>query len=94
MARTPLHTTYPSRTTRAVTSVLARTIGREPDAANIGVLAAALSSRVTPELFWGPAGSGKSLHALGVPYASPATDQELADELWEVSERLTEVSFL
>ncbi|MRG58397.1 SDR family NAD(P)-dependent oxidoreductase [Agromyces sp. CFH 90414] len=94
MARTPLHTTYPSAVTRVVTGMLARTIGRDPEPADIGILAAALSTEVTPDLFWGPIGSRRNPHAIGVPYARPAKDRALGAALWSASETLTGVSFL
>ncbi|GAA1830823.1 oxidoreductase [Agromyces salentinus] len=94
MARTPLHTTYPSRATRAATGILARVIGREPEPADIGVLAAALSDGVSPQLFWGPGGSKANPYAVGVPYARRATDLRSAVELWDASERLTGVRYL
>ncbi|MET4159257.1 SDR family NAD(P)-dependent oxidoreductase [Agromyces sp. PvR057] len=94
MARTPLHTTYPTALTRAATRTLAKVIGRDPEPASVGILAAALSTQVTPELFWGPAGSRRHPDALGTPYASPATDHALAAELWSVSENLTGIAYL
>ena len=94
MARTPLHTTYPSALTRAATGTLARVIGRDAEPAAIGILAAALSTQVTPELFWGPAGSKRHPDALGTPYASPATDHAVAAELWSTSEDLTGLAYL
>ncbi|MDR6906063.1 NAD(P)-dependent dehydrogenase (short-subunit alcohol dehydrogenase family) [Agromyces sp. 3263] len=94
MARTPLHATYPSAVTRAVTATLARVIGRDPEPAAVGILAAALSTQATPELFWGPAGSKRHPDALGSPYASPATDHASAAALWSRSEDLTGLAYL
>lgn len=94
MARTPLHATYPSALTRAVTATLARVIGRDPEPADIGILAAALSMQATPELFWGPAGSKRHPDVLGSPYASPATDHASAAALWSRSEDLTGLAYL
>ena len=94
MARTPLHSTYPSAITRAVTAVLARGIGREPGPAGVGVLAAAVSPEVSPDWFWGPVGSRSAPDVRGVPFAAIATDQALRTALWETSERLTGVRFL
>lgn len=94
MARTPLHATYPSAFTRAVTATLARVIGRDAEPAAIGILAAALSTQVMPELFWGPTGSKRRPDALGAPYAALATDHVVAAELWRASEALTGLAYL
>ena len=94
MARTPLHATYPSAVTRAVTALLARAVGREPEAADIGILAAAVSPDAAPDWFWGPAGSTTTPDARGVPFARVTTDRDLRTALWEASERLTGVRFL
>lgn len=89
MARTPLHSTYPSAATRIVTGVLARVIGREPEPADIGILTAALSPHAHPSLFWGPAGSRSHPHALGAPFTPAAMDPAAAASLWTASEQLT-----
>jgi NAD(P)-dependent dehydrogenase (short-subunit alcohol dehydrogenase family) len=89
MARTPLHATYPSAATRAVTRIVAGVIGREPEPADIGVLTASLHPDARPELFWGPAGSKTSPDARGERFRTRATDPAAAAALWEISERLT-----
>jgi NAD(P)-dependent dehydrogenase (short-subunit alcohol dehydrogenase family) len=89
MARTPLHGTYPSATTRAVTALLARAIGREPEPADAGILAAATAANVTPDLFWGPVGSRTRPDVEGVPFAPVATDARAAVALWNASMALT-----
>ncbi|MCU4746875.1 MULTISPECIES: SDR family NAD(P)-dependent oxidoreductase [unclassified Streptomyces] len=91
MARTPLHTTYPSAVTRVATAVAARVIGRDPGPAAVAVLTAAASAQVDPRLFWGPAGSHTRPDALGVPFAAVATDRSAARRLWSASVRLTGV---
>ncbi|WP_051639862.1 SDR family NAD(P)-dependent oxidoreductase [Cellulomonas sp. URHE0023] len=94
MARTPLHATYPSAATRAVTALVARAIGREPEPADVGVLAAALSPDVSTDRFWGPTGSRSAPDALGVPFAPVAADRSRRVALWETSARLTDVRVL
>jgi NAD(P)-dependent dehydrogenase (short-subunit alcohol dehydrogenase family) len=94
MARTPLHSSYPSAVTRAITGLLARVIGREPDAAAVGILAAALSAEAEPQLFWGPTGAKTRPDAVGVPFVPRATDPADAAALWDASMRLTGVSYL
>ncbi|WP_162236442.1 SDR family NAD(P)-dependent oxidoreductase [Frigoribacterium sp. Leaf263] len=94
MARTPLHTTYPSAATRILTSAVARVIGRDPEPADIGVLTAALSAQATPTLFWGPAGSKTAPDAVGQPFAAVATDPATAAALWSKSEQLSGVGIL
>ena len=76
------------------TDMLARAIGREPEAADVGVLAAAVSPDASPDWFWGPAGSTTTPDARGVPFARVTTDRALRAALWEASERLTGVRFL
>lgn len=94
MARTPLHGTYPSATTRAVTALLARAIGREPEPADVGILAAAAAATVTPDLFWGPVGSKTRPDVEGVPFAPAATDESAAIALWNASMALTRRRYL
>jgi NAD(P)-dependent dehydrogenase (short-subunit alcohol dehydrogenase family) len=94
MARTPLHATYPSAVTRTVTALAARAIGREPEAAAVGILAAALSPDASTDRFWGPTGSRSAPDALGVPFAPVTTDRSRRVALWETSARLTEVPVL
>lgn len=94
MARTPLHATYPSAATRILTRVIARTIGREPEPATIGVMTAALNPKADPDLFWGPAGSKTVPDALGEPFKPIATDLSTATALWRASERLTGIHIL
>jgi NAD(P)-dependent dehydrogenase (short-subunit alcohol dehydrogenase family) len=94
MARTPLHATYPSAATRVLTRVVAGVIGREPEPADIGVLAATLHPDARPELFWGPAGSRTTPYAQGEKFRTNATDPAAAVALWEISERLTETRML
>lgn len=96
MARTPLHSTYPSRATRILTAIVAQAIGRVPEAAAVGVLAAAASSspHMNPDLFWGPAGSKKTPVALGVPFASIAAETVIGQDLWSISTTLTGIGFL
>ncbi|MDR6970775.1 SDR family NAD(P)-dependent oxidoreductase [Leifsonia shinshuensis] len=89
MARTPLHTTYPSVATRVMTRIIAGAIGREPGPADVGVLTAALHPDASPELFWGPTGSKTHPDAVGDWFKPVATDLGAAVSLWEVSERLT-----
>jgi NAD(P)-dependent dehydrogenase (short-subunit alcohol dehydrogenase family) len=91
MARTPLHATYPSAATRAATALVAHAIGREPEPAAVGILAAALSPETSPDRFWGPTGSRSAPDALGVPFAPVARDRSLRVALWEASARLTDV---
>jgi len=93
MARTPLHTTYPSAATRILTTAIARVIGREPEPADIGILTAALHPDADPDLFWGPTGSTTTPDALGQPFAPLATDPNTAATLWDLSEQLTGISF-
>ncbi|MFK4837050.1 SDR family NAD(P)-dependent oxidoreductase [Microbacterium sp. ZW T2_14] len=93
MARTPLHGTYPSATTRAVTALLARAIGREPEPADAGILTAATGT-VTPDLFWGPVGSKTRPDIEGVPFAPVATDERAADRLWNASMALSTRRYL
>lgn len=94
MARTPLHTTYPSAATRLLTGVIARAIGRESDPANVGVMTAALHPNADPDLFWGPVGSKTAPDALGEPFKPIATDLATGTALWNTSERLTGIRFL
>ena len=94
MARTPLHATYPSAVTRTVTRLLAHAIGREPEPAAVGILAAALSADVSTDRFWGPTGSRSAPDALGVPFAPVARDRGSRVALWETSARLTDVRVL
>jgi NAD(P)-dependent dehydrogenase (short-subunit alcohol dehydrogenase family) len=94
MARTPLHATYPSAVTRAVTALVARAIGRDAEPADVGILAAALSPDASPDRFWGPSGSRSAPDALGVPFAPVAGDRDLRSALWELSARLTEARVL
>jgi len=94
MARTPLHTTYPSAITRVLTSAVARVIGRDAGPADIGVLAAALNTEAAPELFWGPVGSKTTPDALGVPFAAAASDPAAAAALWSKSEQLSDIGIL
>lgn len=96
MARTPMHSTYPSRITRLVTKTLARIVGRDPQAAAVGILGAAASDStdLTPTLFWGPTGSSTHPDALGVPFADVATDAVSARDLWARSAELTGVDVL
>jgi NAD(P)-dependent dehydrogenase (short-subunit alcohol dehydrogenase family) len=94
MARTPLHSTYPSAATRILTAAVARIIGRGPEPADIGILTAALHPDADPELFWGPTGSTTTPDALGQPFAPVATDPSTAAALWDVSEQLTGITFL
>jgi NAD(P)-dependent dehydrogenase (short-subunit alcohol dehydrogenase family) len=94
MARTPLHTTYPSAVTRAVTALVARAVGREPEPAAVGVLAAALSPDVSTDRFWGPTGSRSAPDALGVPFAPVVADRARRVALWETSARLTDLRAL
>ena len=94
MARTSLHTTYPSAVTRTVTALLAHAIGREPEPAAVGILAAALSPDVSTDRFWGPTGSRSAPDALGVPFAPVAMDRDRRVDLWETSARLTDLPVL
>jgi NAD(P)-dependent dehydrogenase (short-subunit alcohol dehydrogenase family) len=94
MARTPMHATYPSAVTRTATALLARAIGREPEAADVGILTAALSPDASTDHFWGPTGSRSAPDALGVPFAPVAGDRDLRLALWELSARLTDVGLL
>jgi NAD(P)-dependent dehydrogenase (short-subunit alcohol dehydrogenase family) len=94
MARTGLHTTYPSAVTRTVTALVARAVGRDPEPADVGILAAALSPDATTDRFWGPTGSRSAPDALGVPFAPVAGDRERRIALWEASARLTDVQLL
>ncbi len=94
MARTPLHTTYPSRAMRLATKLAAKVIGRDPEAAAVAVIAAAASTQVNPRLFWGPTGSRSHPDVLGVPFAAIATDKSAAEQLWAASARLTGVDYL
>lgn len=94
MARTPLHATYPSATTRVLTRVVARAIGRDPEPADVGILTAALHADATPALFWGPTGSKTSPDALGQPFAAVASDPATAAALWSKSEQLSGVAYL
>jgi NAD(P)-dependent dehydrogenase (short-subunit alcohol dehydrogenase family) len=94
MARTPLHESYPSAVTRAVTALVARAVGREAEPADVGILAAALSPDASPDWFWGPSGSRSAPDALGVPFAPVAMDRDRRAALWELSARLTETSVL
>ena len=93
MARTPLHSTYPSAATRAITTALVRAVGRDPLPAAVGILAAATMPEATPDLFWGPAGSKTRPDAVGAAFAPVASDAELAVTLWDASEHLTGVAF-
>lgn len=94
MARTPMHATYPSPVVRTVTQALATAIGREPEPAAVAVLAAALSPAVTPDRFWGPAGSRTDPDAMGVEFATKATDRASGDQLWAFSSDATGVRYL
>ena len=94
MARTPLHGTYPSTTTRVATKVIAKVIGRDSDAAAVAVLTAAASPQVDPQLFWGPAGSKSHPEVVGVPFTASATDVRAAAKLWATSARLSGVDYL
>ncbi len=94
MARTPLHTTYPSPATRLATRLAAGLVGRDPEPAAIAILTAAASTQVDPQLFWGPTGSRSHPDVLGVPFAAIATDRLAADRLWAASARLTGVEYL
>ncbi|MBF4575478.1 SDR family NAD(P)-dependent oxidoreductase [Frondihabitans sp. VKM Ac-2883] len=94
MARTPLHATYPSATTRVLTSAVARVIGRDPEPADIGVLTAALNPEATPALFWGPVGSKTAPDALGLPFAAAASNSAPAAALWSKSEQLSDIRIL
>ncbi|WP_211718098.1 SDR family NAD(P)-dependent oxidoreductase [Nocardiopsis sp. MG754419] len=91
LARTPMHTTYPSHMTRLATRAIAAVIGRDPEPAAAPVLAAAASHRVHPGLFWGPVGSRSHPDVLGVAFVPPATDTSAAARLWTTSTRLTGV---
>ncbi|WP_380156133.1 SDR family NAD(P)-dependent oxidoreductase [Kineococcus sp. R86509] len=93
MARTPLHTSYPSPLTRWATKLAATLIGRDPEPAAVAVLAAATSPQVVPGLFWGPTGSRSHLDVLGVPFAAVATDENAAQQLWAASARLSGVDY-
>ena len=94
MARTPLHSTYPSALTRLATTLVAAAIGRDPGPADVAVLAAAISPEVTPDLFWGPVGSRTRPDVAGVPFAPVATDRRAGSQLWDASQRLTGTGFL
>jgi len=94
MARTPLHATYPSATTRVLTTAVSRVIGRDPGPAAVGVLTAALNPQATPALFWGPTGSKTAPDALGQPFAAVASDTATAAALWSKSEQLSGVGTL
>jgi NAD(P)-dependent dehydrogenase (short-subunit alcohol dehydrogenase family) len=94
MARTPLHATYPSAVTRTVTALVGRAIGREAEAADVGILTAALSPDASPDRFWGPTGSRSAPDALGAPFAPVAMDRDRRAALWELSTSLTETSRL
>jgi NAD(P)-dependent dehydrogenase (short-subunit alcohol dehydrogenase family) len=94
MARTPLHATYPSKTTRVITSIIARAIGRNAKQAAVGILTAAMHPEADPGLFWGPTGSRTHPKALGVPFSPIATGTTNADELWRASEKLTGIQYL
>lgn len=94
MARTPLHTTYPSAATRVVTGAVSRVIGRDPGPADIGILTAALNQEATPALFWGPTGSKTAPDALGQPFTAVASDSSTAAALWSKSEQLSGVGIL
>lgn len=94
VARTPLHKTYPSAFTRLATSVIATAIGRAPDAADVGVLAAATSPQAISDRFWGPTGSRTAPDALGAPFAPAARDSQLAARLWTTSQQLTGMRYL
>jgi NAD(P)-dependent dehydrogenase (short-subunit alcohol dehydrogenase family) len=94
MARTPLHTTYPSPVLRVVTHTAAALIGRPPEQAVVPVLYAATAPDASPDVLHGPSGPKLRPVVRPAPFTGPGVDDSAARALWAASERLTGVSYL
>ncbi|MBT2390459.1 SDR family NAD(P)-dependent oxidoreductase [Streptomyces sp. ISL-1] len=94
MAKTPLHTTYPSPALRLVTKTVAGLIGRPAEQAVVPILYAATSPDAVPDSFYGP--TGPKLHARVQPaaFTGPGLDHDTAWALWEKSQQLAGVHYL
>ncbi|MFD4681224.1 SDR family NAD(P)-dependent oxidoreductase [Streptomyces sp. NPDC058417] len=94
MARTPLHTTYPSPVLRLLTKAIAGLAGREPAEAVAPILYAATSPDARPDAFYGPTGPKVRPLIQAAPFRGAGTDEALGRQLWRRSEQLTGVGGL
>ncbi|NUL05641.1 SDR family NAD(P)-dependent oxidoreductase [Streptomyces lunaelactis] len=94
MAKTPLHTTYPSPALRLVTKTAAALIGRPAEHAAVPILYAATSPDASPDSFYGP--TGPKLHPQVRPgaFTGPGLDRDASCALWATSQQLTGVQYL
>lgn len=94
MAKTPLHTTYPSPALRLMTKTAAALIGRPAEHAVVPILYAAASPDASPDSFYGP--TGPKLHPRVQPavFTGPGRDLDAARALWAKSQQLTGVHYL
>ncbi|MFJ6730436.1 SDR family NAD(P)-dependent oxidoreductase [Streptomyces sp. NPDC091281] len=93
VARTPLHTTYPSPVLRLLTKAIAGLAGREPAEAVAPILYAATSPDARPDALYGPTGPKVRPVIQAAPFRGPGTDEALGRALWERSERVTGVAY-
>lgn len=93
MAKTPLHSTYPSPALRLLTRAAAAAIGRSAEDAAVPVLYAATAPAAEPGSVYGPSGPRTGPRVRPEPVTGPGADDASARVLWRRSEQLTGVTY-